>query len=53
MVDRESLDWGGGEGEKTPVDGTFIESNTGQNDFVQWMTGNETWELGNHGINPN
>ena len=46
IFDREFLDWGGGEGEKTPVDGMFIRRTSGQNDFVQWTARNEVWEPG-------
>jgi hypothetical protein len=52
MVDLEFLNWGGGEGEKTQVDGMFISITSDRNDFAQWTARNEVWEPGKRGMNP-
>ena len=52
VVDREFLDWGGGEGEKIQVDAMVIGNRSGRNDLVQWTTRNDIWEPGKRGINP-
>ena len=52
MIDREFLNWGGGEGENTKIDGMSMGNTSGDNDLVQWTTGNEVWEPGMRDINP-